>query len=159
MNKKMIAVIVGASLTVGVFGLGAGGAFASDKVGATGKVVAEAAPQPPKGVRAVVQISPNPAKPGEELTITGHCGGGEKLKEVFDTSKLGEAKPILKKEIKPLLKNIRIIDDNPKGFTAKATLTTEIGNGVGPVFVECGGKGGHEAGVTLLLTQVSRTGS
>jgi hypothetical protein len=49
-----------------------------------------------------------------------------------------------------VLTNIRIIDDNPKGFVAKATLAPKIGNGVGPVFVDCGG----EAGVTLLVTHV-----
>ncbi|MEU0477776.1 hypothetical protein ABZ260_01125 [Streptosporangium sp. NPDC006013] len=142
MNKKMIAAIVGASLTVGVLGLGAGSAFASDKVGATGKIAAEAAaPKPPKGARAVVQVSPNPtAKRGEELTITGHCGGGKGLKAVVSGAYGGV----------PSLENIRIIDDNPKKFVAKATLSHKIGNGVGPVFVDCGG----EAGVTLLVTHV-----
>ncbi|MGW0595248.1 hypothetical protein [Streptosporangium sp. NPDC002607] len=142
MNKGMIAVIVGASLTVGVLGLGAGGAFASDKVGTTGKIAAEAAaPKPPKGARAVVQVSPNPtAKRGEELTITGHCGGGKGLKAVVSGAYGGV----------PSLENIRIIDDNPKKFVAKATLSRKIGNGVGPVFVDCGG----EAGVTLLVTHV-----
>jgi hypothetical protein len=140
MSKGMIAVIVGASLTVGVFGLGAGGAFASDKVGVTGKIVAEA-PQPPKGARAVVQVSPNPtARRGQELTITGHCGGGKGLKAVVSGAYGGV----------PSLENIRIIDDNPKKFVAKATLSHKIGNGVGPVFVDCGG----EAGVTLLVTHV-----
>jgi hypothetical protein len=33
---------------------------------------------------------------------------------------------------------------------AKATLARGLGNGVGPVFVDCGG----EAGVTLLVTHV-----
>ncbi|MEV4243068.1 hypothetical protein AB0J63_06610 [Streptosporangium canum] len=141
MSKKMIAVILGASLTAGVLGLGAGGAFAGDKAGTTGTITAEAAaPRPPKGARAVVQVSPNPtAKRGEEVTITGHCGGGKKLNAVL--SGFGG---------RPVLKNIRIIDDNPDGFVAKATLSREIGNGVGPVFVDCGG----EAGVTLLVTHV-----
>ncbi|WP_031163041.1 hypothetical protein [Streptosporangium roseum] len=141
MSKKMIAVLLGASLTAGVLGLGAGGAFAGDKTGTTGTITTEAAaPRPPKGARAVVQVSPNPtAKRGEEVTITGHCGGGKKLNAVL--SGFGG---------KPVLKNIRIIDDNPDGFVAKATLSREIGNGVGPVFVDCGG----EAGVTLLVTHV-----
>ncbi|SEN42160.1 hypothetical protein [Nonomuraea pusilla] len=51
---------------------------------------------------------------------------------------------------KPVLVNVRIIDDNPKRFVAKATLAPEVGNGVGPVLVDCGG----EAGVTLLVTHV-----
>lgn len=144
MSKKMIAVLLGASLTAGVLGLGAGGAFAGDKAGATGATgttAAEAAvPRPPKGARAVVQVSPNPtAKRGEEVTITGHCGGGRKLNAVL--SGFGG---------RPVLKNVRIIDDNPDGFVAKATLSREIGNGVGPVFVDCGG----EAGVILLVTHV-----
>ncbi|MEV4184446.1 hypothetical protein AB0J28_23770 [Streptosporangium canum] len=141
MSKKMIAVLLGASLTAGVLGLGAGGAFAGDKAGATSTITTEAAaPRPPKGARAVVQVSPNPtARRGEEVTITGHCGGGEKLNAVL--SGFGG---------RPVLKNIRILDDNPDGFVAKATLSREIGNGVGPVFVDCGG----EAGVTLLVTHV-----
>ncbi|MER5424836.1 hypothetical protein [Streptosporangium roseum] len=141
MSKKMIAVILGASLTAGVLGLGAGGAFAGDKAGTTGSITTEvAAPRPPKGARAVVQVSPNPtAKRGEEVTITGHCGGGRKLNAVLSGF-----------SGRPVLKNIRIIDDNPDGFVAKATLSREIGNGVGPVFVDCG----SEAGVTLLVTHV-----
>ncbi|ACZ85146.1 hypothetical protein [Streptosporangium roseum] len=147
MSKKMIAVLLGASLTAGVLGLGAGGAFAGDKAGATGTpgttgaiTTEAAAPRPPKGARAVVQVSPNPTvKRGEEVTITGHCGGGKKLNAVLSGF-----------SGRPVLKNIRIIDDNPDGFVAKATLSREIGNGVGPVFVDCGG----EAGVTLLVTHV-----
>ncbi|MET8333129.1 hypothetical protein [Streptosporangium canum] len=144
MRKKTIAVLLGASLTAGMLGLGAGGAFAGDKAGVTGTTgttTAEAAaPRPPKGARAVVQVSPNPtARRGEEVTITGHCGGGEKLNAVL--SGFGG---------RPVLKNIRILDDNPDGFVAKAILSREIGNGVGPVFVDCGG----EAGVTLLVTHV-----
>ncbi|OUC99062.1 hypothetical protein [Streptosporangium minutum] len=144
MRKKTIAVILGASLTAGVLGLGAGGAFAGDKAGTTGvtgtTTTEVAAPRPPKGARAVVQVSPNPtARRGEEVTITGHCGGGKKLNAVFSGF-----------SGRPVLKNIRIIDDNPDGFVAKATLSREIGNGVGPVFVDCGG----EAGVTLLVTHV-----
>ncbi|MEV0418715.1 hypothetical protein [Streptosporangium canum] len=150
MSKKMIAVLLGASLTAGVLGLGAGGAFAGDKAGTTGTTgttsaagtttTEAAAPRPPKGARAVVRVSPNPtARRGEEVTITGHCGGGRKLNAVL--SGFGG---------RPVLKNVRIIDDNPDGFVAKATLSREIGNGVGPVFVDCGG----EAGVTLLVTHV-----
>lgn len=50
----------------------------------------------------------------------------------------------------PALENIRIVDAGPEHFVAKATVAQHIGNGVGPVFVDCGG----EAGVTLLVTHV-----
>jgi hypothetical protein len=95
---------------------------------------------PPKGARAVVHVSPNPTtERGQEVTITGHCGGGTGLKSV-----LGGFPD------KPALVNIRIIKDDAEGFLAKANLAPGIGNGVGPVFVDCGG----EAGVTLLVTHV-----
>ncbi|MEU6414413.1 hypothetical protein [Microbispora sp. NPDC046933] len=140
MNKRVISAIAGLSLTAGVLGLA--GAPAGAQAGAAGETVAATAmKKPPKGARAVVQVSPNPtAKRGQEVTITGHCGGGKGLKAVlsgFDREH-------------PVLQNVRIIDDNPKKFVAKATLAPEIGNGVGPVFVDCGG----EAGVTLLVTHV-----
>jgi len=97
--------------------------------------------RPPKGARAVVQVSPNPTtKRGQEVTITGHCGGGKGLKAVL--AGLDRKHPVLR--------NIRIVKDDPKGFVAKATLDRKIGNGVGPVLVDCGG----EAGVTLLVTHV-----
>lgn len=95
---------------------------------------------PPKGARAVVHVSPNPTtQRGQEVTITGNCGGGTGLKSV-----LGGFPD------KPALVNIRILKDDPDGFVAKANLAPHIGNGVGPVFVDCGG----EAGVTLLVTHV-----
>ncbi len=74
------------------------------------------------------------------MTITGHCGGGKGLKAVLAG--------VDRKH--PVLRDIRIVKDDAKGFVAKATLAPEIGNGVGPVFVDCGG----EAGVTLLVTHV-----
>jgi hypothetical protein len=96
--------------------------------------------KPPKGARATVRVSPNPTtERGQEVTITGDCGGGTGLKSV-----LGGFPD------KPALVNIRILKDDPKGFVAKANLAPHIGNGVGPVFVDCGG----EAGVTLLVTHV-----
>jgi hypothetical protein len=141
MNGKVIAAIAGTTMTAALLGLGAGGAFASDNADTTHELTAgAAAPQPPKGTRAVVQVSPNPTtKRGEEVTITGHCGGGKKLNAVL--SGFGG---------KPVLENVRILNDDPNGFVAKATLSPTIGNGVGPVFVDCGG----EAGVTLLVTHV-----
>jgi hypothetical protein len=142
MSKRTITAIAGLSLTAGLLGLGTGGASASAQTGSGGKsAVATAAPKPPKGARAVVQVSPNPTtERGQEVTITGHCGGGKGLKAVLAG--------IDRK--RPVLENIRIIDSDPKGFVAKATLSPRIGNGVGPVFVDCGG----EAGVTLLVTHV-----
>ncbi|MEV6828496.1 hypothetical protein [Amycolatopsis sp. NPDC051102] len=96
--------------------------------------------QPPKGARATVQVSPNPTTHrGQEVTITGNCGGGTGLKSV-----LGGFPE------HPALENIRILETGPDRFVAKANLAATIGNGVGPVFVDCGG----EAGVTLLVTHV-----
>ncbi|MFI6738985.1 hypothetical protein ACIBI9_39195 [Nonomuraea sp. NPDC050451] len=140
MSKRVIAAIAGLSLTAGVLGLA--GAPAGAQAGTASESTTTTATQkPPKGARAVVQVSPNPTtKRGQEVTITGHCGGGEGLKAVLAG--------IDRKH--PVLRNIRIIKDDPKGFVAKATLAPTIGNGVGPVFVDCGG----EAGVTLLVTHV-----
>ncbi|MGW4471099.1 hypothetical protein ACWENQ_15635 [Nonomuraea sp. NPDC004354] len=141
MSKRVMAAIAGLSLTAGLLGLA--GAPAGAQVGTASEAVtaAMAVPKPPKGARAVVQVSPNPTtKRGQEVTITGHCGGGKGLKAVLAG---------LDRE-HPVLQNIRIVEDNPKGFVAKATLAPKIGSGVGPVFVDCGG----EAGVTLLVTHV-----
>ncbi|MFC7584998.1 hypothetical protein ACFQYP_15590 [Nonomuraea antimicrobica] len=152
----MVTAIAGLSLTVGV--LGSAGAPAGAHVGAQartqagtevgtqvgaagGATAVTAAPKPPKGARAVVRVSPNPtAERGQEVTITGHCGGGKGLKAVVAG---------LDRE-HPVLRDVRIIKDDPKGFVAKATLDSKVGNGVGPVLVDCGG----EAGVTLLVTHV-----
>ncbi|MFJ9787719.1 hypothetical protein ACIRSS_49660 [Amycolatopsis sp. NPDC101161] len=96
--------------------------------------------QPPKGARATVEVTPNPTTHrGQEVTITGSCGGGTGLKSV-----LGGFPE------HPALENIRIVDAGPDHFVAKANVAQHIGNGVGPVFVDCGG----EAGVTLLVTHV-----
>lgn len=131
MRKKLILSVI---LTVGALGLGVPGASAVT----TDTTVA--APKPPKGARAVVDVSPNPTvKRGQRITITGHCGGGKGLKAVIGGI-----------TAKPILEDVRIIDDNPKGFVAKARLSSTIGNGVGPIFVDCGG----EAGVILLVTHV-----
>ncbi|SEU47899.1 hypothetical protein [Nonomuraea wenchangensis] len=138
MNKRMMTAIAGLSLTAGL--LASAGGPAGAQAGTAGPA-ATAAPKPPKGARAVVRVSPNPTtRRGQEVTITGHCGGGEGLKAVL--AGLDRKHPVLR--------NVRIIRDDPKGFVAKATLAPSIGNGVGPVFVDCGG----EAGVTLLVTHV-----
>jgi hypothetical protein len=144
MIKKVVTAIAGLTLTAGLVGSVSvpAGAQAGAATGtATGDAVQVAAPKPPKGARAVVRVSPNPtAKRGQEVTITGHCGGGTGLKAVIAG---------IDRE-RPVLENVRIIRDDPKGFLAKGTLSSRIGNGVGPVFVDCGG----EAGVTLLVTHV-----
>ncbi|MEV0627683.1 hypothetical protein [Nonomuraea wenchangensis] len=138
MNKTVMTAIAGLSLTAGL--LASAGGPADAQAGTAGPA-ATAAPKPPKGARAVVRVSPNPTtRRGQEVTITGHCGGGEGLKAVL--AGLDRKHPVLR--------NVRIIQDDPKGFVAKATLAPRIGNGVGPVFVDCGG----EAGVTLLVTHV-----
>lgn len=140
-GKKVIVAITGLVLTAGSLGP-AGAQAGTTGESTTGEsTAAVAAPKPPKGARAVVQVSPNPTtRRGQELTITGHCGGGKGLKAVLGG---------IDRE-HPMLRNVRIIDDNPRGFVAKATLAPHIGNGVGPIFVDCGG----EAGVTLLVTHV-----
>ncbi|MGA5759417.1 hypothetical protein [Nonomuraea bangladeshensis] len=139
MSKRVLTVVAGLSLTAGL--LGSAGAQAGTAGTAGTGTAATAAPKPPKGARAVVRVSPNPTtRRGQEVTITGHCGGGEGLKAVL--AGLDRKHPVLR--------NVRIVEDDPKGFVAKATLASTIGNGVGPVFVDCGG----EAGVTLLVTHV-----
>jgi hypothetical protein len=134
-----------------VFGLAvAAGLIAATSIGIAGGAAADPgtttegkttnSQEPPKGARATVQVSPNPTtKRGEEVTITGNCGGGTGLKSV-----LGGFPD------RPILENVRIVRSGPDEFEAKATLSQRIGNGVGPVFVDCGG----EAGVTLLVTHV-----
>jgi hypothetical protein len=97
-------------------------------------------PLPPDGARAVVQVTPNPTtERGQQIEITGHCGGGDGLRAV-----LGGFPD------NPILTDIQIIDPDPEGFRATARLVDTVGNGVGPVFVDCG----TQLGVTLLVTHV-----
>lgn len=135
--------VLGLALAAGLItatSIGIAGGASADSGTTEGKTMTEAHQQPPKGARATVQVSPNPTtKRGEEVTITGNCGGGTGLKSV-----LGGFPE------HPVLENIRILKAGPDEFEAKATLSEHIGNGVGPVFVDCGG----EAGVTLLVTHV-----
>ncbi|MGC7094676.1 hypothetical protein ACPZ19_08435 [Amycolatopsis lurida] len=128
-KQKIAGAAAGVTVIAGGLGAaGASGAFASDE------------PTPPKGARAVVKVTPNPTtERGQEVTITGNCGGGEKLRAVHSGF-----------NGKPVLEHIRILSEDPNGFEAKATVSQTVGNGVGPVFVDCGG----EAGVTLLVTHV-----
>ncbi|UKD58375.1 hypothetical protein L3Q65_17125 [Amycolatopsis sp. FU40] len=102
-----------------------------------------AAEQPPEGARATVKVDPNPAAPGGDVTITGNCGGGKGLKKVIGGYPGHQ-----------VLKDVKIVDANPDAFKATAKLTTKIGNGVGPVMVDCDG----EAGVTLLVTHTPPAG-
>ena len=102
-----------------------------------------AAEQPPEGARATVKVDPTPAVPGGDVTITGNCGGGKGLKKVIGGYPGHE-----------ILKDLKIVDANPEAFKATATLSKKIGNGVGPVLVDCDG----EAGVTLLVTHSQEEG-
>jgi hypothetical protein len=137
-TRKALGLALAAGLVAAVSIGMAGGASAEP--GTTGETMTNANQQPPKGARATVQVSPNPTTHrGEEVTITGNCGGGTGLKSV-----LGGFPD------RPALENIRILESGPDHFVAKANLARNIGNGVGPVFVDCGG----EAGVTLLVTHV-----
>src|SRR3954452_22061357 len=95
---------------------------------------------PPDGARAVVTVTPNPtAQRGQWVVITGRCGGGTGLREVIGGF-----------PEHPLLTDIEIVDPGPDAFMARARLADTVGNGVGPVFVDCGG----QVGVTLLVTHV-----
>ncbi|MER5394170.1 hypothetical protein [Saccharopolyspora sp. NPDC002686] len=95
----------------------------------------------PEGARAAVQVTPNPTtERGQEVTITGHCGGGTGLRAVVSGV-----------DGRPVLEDVEIIESGPERFEARAKLRETVGNGVGPVLVDCGG----EAGVTLLVTHVT----
>ncbi|MEQ0564053.1 hypothetical protein ABJI51_33650 [Amycolatopsis sp. NEAU-NG30] len=131
-TRTVLAVAAAAALVAAASIAIAGGAAADPGTASAGL--------PPKGARATVQVSPNPTTyRGQEVTITGNCGGGTGLKSV-----LGGFPD------HPALENIRILRSGPDHFLAKANVAQHIGNGVGPVFVDCGG----EAGVTLLVTHV-----
>lgn len=137
--KQRGRALIAAAVLVAGGAIGVAG-VSSASASVEGQNMTEGHNKPPKGARATVRVSPNPTtERGQEVTITGDCGGGTGLKSV-----LGGFPD------KPALVNIRILNDDPKGFVAKANLAPNIGNGVGPVFVDCGG----EAGVVLLVTHV-----
>ncbi|MFD9888026.1 hypothetical protein ACFWY9_01690 [Amycolatopsis sp. NPDC059027] len=142
-NRKTVRTLIGFTASAGLVAAVAAGIAGLNSASASTENVQQASAehvqkQPPKGARAVVEVSPNPtAKRGEEVTITGNCGGGTGLKQVIGNSPEN-----------PALENIRILKSDPNGFLAKANVAQHIGNGVGPVLVDCGG----EAGVTLLVT-------
>ncbi|GAA3579940.1 hypothetical protein GCM10022222_75920 [Amycolatopsis ultiminotia] len=133
-------IVIGAAGVAAVAAIGAGGIAAASTAPAplqkAGNIVQTQDQQPPKGTRATVQVSPNPAYRGDEVTITGNCAGGTGLKRVASLPNV------------PALVDIKIVDPGPEKFVAKARVSDKIGNGVGPVMVDCGG----EAGVTLLIT-------
>jgi hypothetical protein len=133
-------VVGGLVAAAGLIAAGVVGTAGASDASGSAQQMSEQDARPPKGARATVRVSPNPTtERGQEVTITGDCGGGTGLKSV-----LGGFPD------NPALVNIRILKDDPDGFVAKANLAPTIGNGVGPVFVDCGG----EAGVTLLVTHV-----
>lgn len=97
--------------------------------------------KPPKGARAVVRVSPNPTtQRGQEVTITGDCAGGTGLRKIISGV-----------DGRPVLEDVVIHEAGPGSFRATARLRETIGNGVGPVFADCG----SEVGVTLLVTHVT----
>jgi hypothetical protein len=141
LTRKQGILMTGAAaavlLTAGTIGVAGAATNPAQNIQNVAQPTAE---QPPKGARAVVQVSPNPTtERGQEITITGNCGGGTGLKAVVGNS-----------PDNPSLVNIRILNNDPAGFLAKANIGPHIGNGVGPVLVDCGG----EAGVTLLVTHM-----
>ncbi|MGW7539324.1 hypothetical protein [Amycolatopsis sp. NPDC054798] len=141
-----LAAAVVAGGTIGVAAAATGDRPAAPVAAAAAAPVAAAQPpaeQPPEGARAVVKVDPNPAAPGGDVTITGNCGGGKGLKKVIGGYPGHQ-----------ILKDVKIVDANPEAFKATAKLTTKIGDGVGPVMVDCDG----EAGVTLLVTHVPAAG-
>lgn len=92
----------------------------------------------PDGARAVVEVAPNPTtERNQEVTITGHWGGGSGLRTVH--AGLGEHS---------ILEDVRIISSGPERFEAKARLRDGVGYGAGPIVVDCGG----QLGVTILVT-------
>jgi hypothetical protein len=143
MRSKSTRTVIGLAAAAGLVtavSIGIAGGASAESGTTEGTMTNANHEQPPQGARATVQVSPNPTtQRGQEVTITGSCGGGTGLKSV-----LGGFPE------HPALENIRIVDAGPDHFVAKATVSQHIGNGVGPVFVDCGG----EAGVTLLVTHV-----
>lgn len=133
MSNKKSGILVGLAASAAALAAGVAG------FSAVGTASADSGPTPPKGARATVQVSPNPVvKRGQEVTITGNCGGGSNLRAVVGGSPENN-----------ILENLRILDDDPNGFLAKATVAERVGAGVGPVLVDCG----DEAGVVLLVTR------
>ncbi|MBV8933598.1 MAG: hypothetical protein JOZ47_10310 [Kutzneria sp.] len=89
---------------------------------------ASAAPSPTLDrAGARIQVTPNPVAPGQEITITGSCGGGPRVAYIGNAP----GHPY------PLDGAVRIVKDDPDGFVAKARVAANLGDGAGPVVVDC----------------------
>jgi hypothetical protein len=131
-SRKSITAAACGLAAVGLLVIGNGPAAATDRTGGE--------QPPPDGARATVAVAPNPTtERGQQVVITGSCGGGSGLREVIGGFPEN-----------PTLVDVEIVDPGPDRFVASARLAEFVGNGVGPVFVDCGG----QAGVTLLVTHV-----
>lgn len=84
-----------------------------------------------------IDVVPNPAHPGDEVTITGQCGGAGEVKSIFTPNG------------KPFAGAAQIVNPNPNGFVARAKIDERIGSGAGPVYVDCG----SDYGETMLVIQ------
>lgn len=87
-----------------------------------------------------IRVTPNPATPGQEVTITGHCGPGGKIEYIGNRPG----------QTYPFDRGVRIVDENPNGFVAVGQIAENLGNGAGPVVVDCGARTAE----TLLVTHV-----
>lgn len=84
-----------------------------------------------------IEVNPNPAHPGEKVTITGHCDSAGPVRAIFTPNG------------KPFDGPVRVTDRNPRGFRAEAQIDERIGAGAIPVYVDCG----SDYGETKLVTQ------
>lgn len=89
------------------------------------------------GSAPTIEVTPNPAHPGEKVTITGHCGSAGPVRSISTPNGL------------PFDGPVRITDPNPRGFRAEARIDERVGAGGGPVYVDCG----SDYGETKLVTQ------
>lgn len=112
MNKKMAGVLAG---------LVVAGAATAGLVGTAN------ASAPETNDAAAIKVSPNPAKSGQEVTITGHCKDGG---EVASIGNLNDHKY-------PFDQGVKLVNDDPTGFEAKARVADGLGYGAGPVILEC----------------------
>jgi hypothetical protein len=131
-NRKSVIAMACGLAAIGLLVIGNGTAAATGDTGGGHR--------PPDGARAVVDVTPNPTtERGQQVVITGSCGGGSGLRQVIGGF-----------PERPTLVDVEILDPGPDRFVARARLADFVGNGVGPVLVDCGG----QAGVTLLVTHV-----
>lgn len=88
---------------------------------------------------AHIEVTPNPAMAGQEVTITGHCGAAGELRSIFTPNG------------KPFVGPVQIVNPDPTGFEATATIDENVGAGAGSVYLDCG----SHYGETRLVTQPS----